>query len=138
MGYKVAKCLKIIVMVLLVATVLGFVVMNLWNWLMPAVFGLHVITYWQALGLLLLGKLLFGGFHRHGGGGGRREWRRHMEERWERMTPEDRQRFKAGMRDWKNCHWPKRGFGRGGFGRHEDEGRGFEGPRRETTEQTAR
>jgi len=39
---------------------LGFVVMSLWNWLMPAIFGLGIITFWQALGILILGKIIFG------------------------------------------------------------------------------
>lgn len=57
--------------------VFGFFVMWLWNWLMPDIFGLPAITYWQAWGLLLLGHLLFGGAghesrheHRHSGVGG--------------------------------------------------------------------
>jgi len=49
------------------ALALGAVVMVLWNWLMPALFGLGVITYWQGFGILLLAQLLFGGHtgHRH-------------------------------------------------------------------------
>jgi len=49
----------------LFALVFGFVVKWLWNWLMPALFGLGVITYWQAFGIVLLAKLLFGGFGGH-------------------------------------------------------------------------
>lgn len=47
----------------------GLVIMSLWNWIMPAVFGLGMITIWQALGMFILGRLLFGGFkkHRHWG-----------------------------------------------------------------------
>lgn len=67
--------------------------MLLWNWLMPAIFGLHSIGFLQALGLLLLSKLLFGGFH----GGGRRRrgprWDRHMMARWEAMSPEERRKM---------------------------------------------
>ena len=74
----------------------GWVTLHLWNWLMPPVFGLHTITFVQALGLLLLCKILFGGFHPRGGG--RRRWRQHMEDRWAHMTPEERERFRAGMR----------------------------------------
>ena len=47
------------------ALVLGIVVQWLWNWLMPDIFGLKQISYWQAFGLLFLGKLLFGGFGHH-------------------------------------------------------------------------
>jgi hypothetical protein len=49
----------------LFALVFGFVVKWLWNWLMPALFGLGVITYWQAFGIVLLAKLLFGSFGGH-------------------------------------------------------------------------
>ena len=47
------------------AFLFGAVVMWLWNWLMPAIFHLGLITYWQAVGLAILGRLLIGGFH-HG------------------------------------------------------------------------
>ena len=72
----------------------GELVMHLWNWLLPGLFGLHTIGFWQALGLLLLSRILFGGFGGHGNG------RRHrrMEERWEKMTPEEREKFREGMR----------------------------------------
>jgi hypothetical protein len=74
----------------------GFVVMRLWNWLMPAVFGLHTITFWQGLGLLVLSKILLGGFR--GVPARKMFWRRRMIERWERMTPEERERFRLGIR----------------------------------------
>ncbi len=47
------------------AFLFGAVVMWLWNWLMPVIFHLNIITYWQAVGLAILGRLLFGSFH-HG------------------------------------------------------------------------
>jgi hypothetical protein len=47
------------------AFLFGAVVMWLWNWLMPEIFHLGIITYWQAVGLAILGRLLFGGLH-HG------------------------------------------------------------------------
>jgi hypothetical protein len=103
-SYRVFKALKILAMVIVGAVVFGEIVMHLWNWLMPAIFGLRSLTFVQALGLLLLSKLLFGGFHRHGGGG--RGWRRHMEERFAQMTPEERERFRSGMRGRRGC-----GFG---------------------------
>ena len=101
------RVLKIVVLVAIAITVFSFVTMHLWNWLMPAVFGLRTITWLQALGLLVLGKILFGGFHRHGGGcGGRgwkRGWREHCEARWAQMSPEERERFRAGMRGRWGC-----------------------------------
>jgi hypothetical protein len=74
----------------------GAVVMNLWNWLLPPLFGWGQITFWQALGLLALCRILFGGFGLRGPG--RYNFRRRMAERWERMTPEERERFRQGMR----------------------------------------
>ena len=70
----------------------GAVVMQLWNWLLPPLFGWPALTFWQAIGLLALCRILFGGF---GGRGFRR--RRHMAARWHRMTPEERERFRQGM-----------------------------------------
>jgi hypothetical protein len=56
------------------AFLFGAVVMWLWNWLMPVIFHLGIITYWQAVGLAILGRLLFGSFH-HGGPRYRRQHR---------------------------------------------------------------
>ena len=103
--YRAFKVLKVIVIVIVAVVVFGYFTMRLWNWLMPDIFGLHAITFVQALGLLILGKLLFGGFHRHGGGRGGRGWRRHMESRWATMTPEERERFRAGMAGRRRCGW---------------------------------
>ena len=82
-------------MAVVAATVLGFVVMSLWNWLAPAVFGLHTITMWQALGILILSKILFGGFRGRPGYGG--HWRQRMSDRWQQMSPEEREKFRQGM-----------------------------------------
>jgi hypothetical protein len=79
----------------------GELVMHLWNWLAPTLFGLRLITFWQALGLLALCRILFGGCGV--GGGVRSNVRRRMEgrmaERWEQMTPEERERFRQGLHD---------------------------------------
>ena len=89
------KSVLFAVLFVAVLAVLGFVVMSLWNWLMPAVFGWKLIGYWQAVGLIILSKILFGGFGRSGRRGG--YWRHRMRERWERMTPEERERFRQGL-----------------------------------------
>ena len=77
----------------------GLVVMGLWNAILPAVLGVKAITFVQALGILLLSKILFGGF----GGGrhwrGSQAWKQKMKQRWDNMTPEEREQFKA---EWKN------------------------------------
>ena len=80
---------------ILAIAVFGFVVMSLWNWLLPALFHVGAITFWQALGILILSKILFGSFH--GGPGRRGRWKSRMNARWEEMTPEERERFRQGM-----------------------------------------
>jgi len=92
---RLVRVLKILPFVALFIVVFGFVVMGLWNWLMPAIFGLRRIGYWEAWGLIILSKILFGGFHgmrREGG-----DWRHRMKERWERMTPEERDKFRQAV-----------------------------------------
>ena len=78
----------------------GEVVRQLWNWLLPPLFGWREITFWQALGMLALCRILFGGYGFHGSDRSsvRRRVRRRMSERWEEMTPEERERLRQGMR----------------------------------------
>jgi hypothetical protein len=77
--------------------IFGEVVMHLWNWLAPMLFGWRQITFWQALGLLLLCRILFGGFGGHGNDR-HRKFRRRMDERWEQMTPEEREKLRESWR----------------------------------------
>jgi len=71
---------------------------------MPAIFHLPAITWLQALGLLILSKILFGGFR---GGGPRQHWKNKMKQRWMNMTPEEKEKFKQ--------DWMSRCGGRGPF-----------------------
>ncbi|GAB3432416.1 hypothetical protein [Niabella aquatica] len=68
------------------------VIMLLWNWLVPGIFGLTVINFWQALGLFLLARILFGrfGFSRNRM---MHERRNHIRDKWRNMTPEQRKEF---------------------------------------------
>src|SRR5712664_1501980 len=79
----------------------GEIVLHLWNWLLPPLFGWRPIAFWQALGLLLLCRILFGGFGWHGSGRSsiRRRMEERMAERCESMTPEERERFRQRMRE---------------------------------------
>lgn len=75
----------------------GWLVMLLWNWLMPSIFGLPAISFMQAAGLLVLCKILFGGIG-HGGHCGHRHHGCHadknpLRERWESLSPEERKRI---------------------------------------------
>lgn len=63
----------------------GYSVRFLWNWLVPSIVGWREITFWEAVGLLALCRILFGGLGRHGGGRSRR-------------TPEERERFRQAFR----------------------------------------
>lgn len=88
------KCWKIGVLVVLGVAALGWVVMALWNWLLPNLFvGVKEIDYVQAMGVLLLSKILFGGFRGHCGG--HSKWH---QQRREKMTPEELEKFQTGMR----------------------------------------
>jgi hypothetical protein len=79
--------------------VFGWVLMSLWNWLVPELFGWKAIGYWQAWGLFLLARILFGALRGGGGRGG--HWRHRMMERVEQMTPEEREKFRQGLeRRW--------------------------------------
>ncbi len=74
----------------------GEVVKLLWNWLLPPLFGWRTITFWQAFALLALCRILFGhhGWRGHSGWKGRRLIRDRMSERWQHMTPEQRERMR--------------------------------------------
>lgn len=75
----------------------GELVMLLWNWLLPSLFGWRLITFWQALAMLALCRILFGGL---GWRGARRShFRRGMNGRCNRMSPEERERFRQRMRE---------------------------------------
>jgi len=80
---------------------MGLIVSGLWNALMPAIFGLRAITFWQAVGILLLSRILFGGL----GGWGHRMRRPRFVRGWRSLTPEERERFRRAM----GIHRP-RGF----------------------------
>ena len=81
----------------------------LWNALVVSLFGLPAISLLQTAGLMLLGRLLTGGFGRRGGGWGHRGgWHRghEMREKWQNMTDTERQEWKQNWREkgWRN--WP--------------------------------
>ena len=90
--------LKFLVVAIIAVFLGGALLMVLWNHLVPPIFGWHAIRFRQAIGLLVLSRLLFGrpGF---GGRWGGMQWRRRMGQRWEQMTPEEREHFRAAMRE---------------------------------------
>ncbi|HRI23226.1 MAG TPA: hypothetical protein PLZ45_01065 [Ferruginibacter sp.] len=106
--FWIKKGLMILVFGTAAVFLFGWVVMSLWNNILPlAITGVHAITFWQALGILVLSKILFGGFK--GGNGrwrGSHAWKEKMKSRWEKMTPEQKEKFKAECRRWGG-RWEK-------------------------------
>ena len=96
--------LKMILIIPLIIAAVTFATMSLWNWLVPVLFNGPVISFWQTLGLLILSKILFGGFRgRHQGPPWKHHWRRRMEEKMQHMTPEQREELR--MKWKKRCGW---------------------------------
>ncbi len=74
----------------------GEIARYLWNWLLPPLFGWRQITFWQAVGILVLCRMLFGRFgHR---GSDRPSFRRRMAGRWKQRTPSEREKFRQELR----------------------------------------
>jgi len=106
-GVKFLVCVALGV---LAVFLIGFVTMSLWNWLVPVLFNGPPVTFWQALGLLALSKLLFWGF------GGKRHcngprpdlnWKTKFYNKFSSMSPEERELVKQKMKD-KWCSWEEK------------------------------
>ena len=92
-GFWAKQILFFILVAAVAILVFGEVVMLLWNNVLAAVTSVHTITFVQALGILVLSKILFGGFR--GGWGPRRHyWKQRMTQKWNNMTPDEREKFK--------------------------------------------
>jgi hypothetical protein len=117
-GFRTERCFNVLQIVgwavlgvalaVLFALVFGVVVKLLWNWLMPPIFGLGEITYWQAFGLVILAKLLFGAFgHRH------RDHSNHFERTFHRKKDDYRveERGDPMVEGWKHYkqYWQEEG-----------------------------
>lgn len=92
-----------------IVALVGFVVMTLWNNLLPDILHVSTITFWQAIGIFVLCKILFGFGGKPGGRGGWGNKREKIAAAMSNMTPEEREKFKEKM---ENCGWGRRGFGR--------------------------
>jgi hypothetical protein len=114
--FWILRAMKFVVFAIAFVLVGGYIIMSLWNWLIPSILTGN-IGFTQAIGILVLMRILFGGFGRHGWSRGygseygwHHNWRQRMEERMANMTPEQKEQFKQQMKDrWKNgCgHWDK-------------------------------
>jgi hypothetical protein len=97
-GFWIKRAIFIPIAIVAGVFIFGSVVMLLWNALLPAVFGFKVITFWQALGLLVLSKILFGGFR---GGHGHHRFHGHMQSpgsRFMHLSPEEREKMRS---EWR-------------------------------------
>jgi hypothetical protein len=89
---------------LIIGAMLGvsYIVMLLWNCIIPGLFpSVNPLTYWHAVGLLILCKILFGGFRKGGHRGGwkqRRMMHRAWKEKWMNMSDEEKAKFKE---EWR-------------------------------------
>jgi hypothetical protein len=88
------------VLMLVAVPVLAGAVMLLWNAVVPNAFtGAHPLDYLHALGLLVLSRILFGGFRGRPGWHRRQQW-----ERWQAMTPEERDACRGRRGSWRHAH----------------------------------
>jgi hypothetical protein len=89
----VFKGIAIAAAVVVFIGIFSWLVMQLWNYLVPPLFHGPLIGYWQALALLVLSRILFGGLRGFRGGHG--HWGRHRwREHWESLTPEERAKLR--------------------------------------------
>ncbi|MBX0292423.1 hypothetical protein K3G63_18390 [Hymenobacter sp. HSC-4F20] len=104
--------LKFILFASLFVAAAGYLTMNLWNWLVPELFHGPFITFWQTIGLLVLSRILFGGWGRGGRSGAwarrRRIWKQKMESRMAGLTPEEQERFRQKMQGACGPAWMRR------------------------------
>ncbi len=98
--FWIFKGLKFLAFGALAIAGFGYLVMSLWNWVIPTVTGWHALTFAQALGLLVLSRVLFGGLRGHRGG---LHWRHRMQHRWAEMSPEDRERLRKTLGRRHHC-----------------------------------
>ena len=107
-GWRIAGC---VVLGALFLVAIAYVTMLLWNWLVPVLFNGPVISYWQAVGLLVLSKILFSG---KGSWGGHARGCDHRVSAWKNklssMTPEEREAFKKKLNE-KWCQYGQTGSG---------------------------
>ncbi len=105
--FKILKEIKIVAAIAFFITLFGFGTMYLWNWLVPDLFHGPIVSFCQAIGLVVLSKILFGGFHSGWRGRGhwghdRKQWKQWLKERIANMSPEQKEKFKnkCGAQYW--------------------------------------
>ncbi len=101
----IMKAAKFVAVMIIGMLIFGAVVMELWNVLVPEIFHGPAVTFWQALGLLLLSHILLRGWGpwRHANGWRHDRWKHRFEEKLSAMSPEERDKFKEEWR--RRCGW---------------------------------
>ncbi|WP_139924591.1 hypothetical protein [Hymenobacter sp. DG01] len=111
-SFWLLRGLKFIVFAALFIAAAGYLTMSLWNWLVPTLFQGPFISFWQTLGLLLLTRILFGGWGRGGRGAAwtrrRKLWKQKMESRMAGLTPEEQEKFRQKMQGVCGPAWMRR------------------------------
>ena len=102
--YWIKRAIFIPIAIAAAVFIFGSAVMLLWNWILPAVIGISTITFWQAIGILVLARILFGSFkgHSHHAKYHYSMHRKHIN--WMKMSPEERAKIKE---EWKHRCTPK-------------------------------
>lgn len=112
--YKILMVAKIVAGIIIFVPLFLFGTMYLWNWLVPTLFHGPIINIWQTLGLIVLSKILFGGFGKKMGGhhhNRHHNWKQRMHEKMGDMSPEEREQFKQRLKDkCRNKFWPSDGL----------------------------
>jgi hypothetical protein len=97
--FWIKKIIGFTIMAVAFVAFISYVVMRLWNGVLVDVTTVKEITYPQAIGILVLAKILFGGFKGNCWCGKGNSWKQNMKEKWEKMNPEEREKFKQ---EWRN------------------------------------
>ncbi len=108
-SFWLKKAVKFVFFAALFVTVAVFATQSLWNWLVPTLFHGPLISFGQTLGLLVLSRILFGGFGRGGSGWAqkRRQWKQHLENKVAHLSPEEREKFRQQMQN-RCANWGRR------------------------------
>lgn len=95
------KVVFMIIAAILFLLLFGYGFMLLWNWLMPDVFGLPSLSYWKAVGILVMAKLLFGNFEGKGSGKHSKKGDKHFKERMNDSCKNDFSKWDSYDKFWK-------------------------------------
>ena len=98
-SFWLTKAVKFVFFAALFIGLAVLVTQSLWNWLVPSLFHGPLLSFGQTLGLLVLSRILLGGFGRGGAGWAqrRRQWRQHFEGKIAQLSPEEREKFRQQM-----------------------------------------